>query len=147
MIRCGCISRHAHYEEQRYLQMSLQTPSDNWWKGGQYFECIWQTKIIHVLQMSDSLFNPSFKGCNVYMSVIKKWGRFNHHNKKEYPHSIQETSYMKVKMWWIIESLSGRRKFLEFDISIEYINSSFLVINRAADIDLSWHSKMWESYI
>lgn len=81
------------------------------------------------------------------MSVIKKWGRFNHHNKKEYPHSIQETSYMKVKMWWIIESLSGRRNFLEFDISIEYINSSFLVINRAADIDLSWHSKMWESYI
>lgn len=51
--------------------MSLQTPSDNWWKGGQYFECIWQTKIIHLLQMSDSLFNPSSKGCNVYMSVIK----------------------------------------------------------------------------
>lgn len=51
--------------------------------------------------MYDSLFNPSSKGCNVYMSVIKNGVGFNHHNEKEYPHSIQETRYMKVKMWWI----------------------------------------------
>lgn len=38
--------------------------------------------------MFDFLFNLSFKGCNVYMSVIKKWGRFNYYNKKEYFYSI-----------------------------------------------------------
>lgn len=56
---------------------------------------------------------------------------------------------MKVKMWWIIESLSGCRKFLEFDIFIEYmyINLLFFVINRVVDIDLLWYFKILESYI
>lgn len=96
--------------------------------------------------MYDSLFNPSSKGCNVYMSVIKNGVGLTTTTKRNTPTVFKKHVTWKSKCDEL-ERLSGRRNFLEFDISIAYLNSSFLVINQAAGIDLSWHSKMWEATI
>lgn len=78
--------------------------------------------------MYDFLFNLSFKGCNVYMSVIKNGVGLIIIMKRNIFIVFKKYVIWKLKCDEL-ECLSGCRNFLEFDIFIVYFNLLFFVIN------------------